>query len=68
MISKEQKPSFSESQNVINQDSENGSSLISSQLYLKSSIDHQNVVLRRLRHHKCKFAKSIGQYFFHKEL
>lgn len=60
VIPKGQKPSFSdsESHNVSfsHQDSENTSSVISSQLYLKSS-SHQNldknVVLRRIRHHKC---------------
>lgn len=77
MISKEQKPSFSESQNV-NQDGENGNSVISSELYLKSSTDHQNldknVVLRRLRFHKVR-AKLQGlldtrnyDYYEHKWL
>ncbi|KAK4367696.1 hypothetical protein RND71_011488 [Anisodus tanguticus] len=56
-ISKEKIPSFSEPQKVgfSHEDSESGSSVISSQLYLKSS--HQtmdkNVVRRRIRHHKC---------------
>lgn len=61
LISKEQRPSFSEPQKVSlshnDQDSNETESVtsVSSQLYLKSS--HQsldkNVVLRRLRHHKC---------------
>ncbi|MCD7448864.1 hypothetical protein HAX54_046958 [Datura stramonium] len=63
MISKEQRPSFSEPQKVSfsrnddDQDShetESGSTVISSQLYLKSSHQNldKNVVLKRLRHHK----------------